>query len=343
MANKLTIGVDVGGTNLKAGLVDAAFAVVERREIETQAARGVDHVLARIAGLIGELREISGRNGAPVGAVGVGVPGPLDFARGLVFNAPNLPGWVNVPVRDRLSEACGAAILVENDANAAAYGEFVAGAGRDSQDMVLLTLGTGVGGGIVADGRVHRGAFGNAGEVGHIIVQPGGRACPCGQFGCLERYSSANAIEQRAAEAIRAGRPSRLADAMQHSGEIDAPDVAAAARAGDALAAEIWDDACRYLALACTTLQHIVNPRVVVLGGGLINAGAQLLVPVRRHLEALTWRMADDRPRVEFATLGGDAGIIGAAAIAASSERRSTPPPDSVHARSVDRFTPGAQ
>lgn len=319
MADPLTIGIDVGGTNLKAGLVGPQHAIIERREIETEAARGVDHVLARIAALILELRRAAGLRGSAVRGIGVGVPGPLDFARGLVFNAPNLPGWVNVPVRDRLSAACGAAVQVENDANAAAYGEFVAGAGRDSHDMVFLTLGTGVGGGIVADGRVHRGAFGNAGEVGHVIVQPGGRACPCGQLGCLERYSSASAIEQRTAEALRAGRDSSLAAQLRAGREIDAPDVAAAARAGDALAAEIWDDACRYLALACTTLQHIVNPRVVVLGGGLIRSGPQLLDPVRRHLAALTWKMAADCPRIELATLGGDAGVIGAAAIAADS------------------------
>lgn len=318
MADRLTIGVDVGGTNLKAGLVAAGHVVIERREIETEAARGVDHVLSRIAKLIADLRRAAEARGAAIGAIGVGVPGPLDFARGLVFNAPNLPGWVNVPVRDRLSAACGAVVVVENDANAAAYGEFVAGAGRESRDMVFLTLGTGVGGGIVADGRVHRGAFGNAGEVGHVIVQPGGRACPCGQLGCLERYSSASAIEQRAAEAVRAGRASVLTDTLRRGAAIDAPEVAAAARAGDALAAEIWDDACRYLALACTTLQHIVNPRVVVLGGGLIGAGAQLLEPVRQHLAALTWKMAEDWPRVELATLGGDAGVIGAAAIAAA-------------------------
>lgn len=306
------IGVDVGGTRIKAGVVDEQGRVHARRTLDTQADRGPDAVLDRIAGLVGELSREA--KSAPAG-VGIGVPGAVDAPRGIVRAPPNLPGWDEVFLGPRIAEMSRLPAFVDNDANAAALGEQRGGAGRGVSDMVMITLGTGVGGGIVLGGKLFRGWFGTAGELGHTIIEPGGRACGCGQRGCLEAYASAANIARQVVESIRAGEPSRCADALAQRGALDAKDVAAAAAAGDALAARIWDNACRYLAVACVNVQHMLNPRRIVLAGGLIAAGAQLLDPIRRHFQDMTWPAVDDKPEIRLAELGDDAGLVGAASL----------------------------
>lgn len=316
MPRDYTVGIDIGGTFIKAGLCDDQLAVVAREAVDTVADRGPEDAFQRIAAQIDALVRAAGVDRAAVRAIGVGVPGPLSHARGVILNAPNLPGWSGAPIRDRLSALAKLPVIVENDAKAAAFGEFTQGAGGGMRDMVMLTLGTGVGGGIVLGGKLWRGSFDNAGEIGHTIVEPGGRPCPCGQNGCLERYASASAVALRTIEAIGAGETSSLQGLAGQGRTIDAADVQQAAREGDALASRIWDETCRYLAVVCVNLQHMLNPQLIVLGGGLIQAGSHLLEPVRRHFDTYTWSMAPDSPRIELATLGGDAGILGAAALA---------------------------
>jgi glucokinase len=313
MALSTTIGVDIGGTNIKAGIVGPEGELLGRRSIETQAEHGFDHVLGRIVNLIRELVAEATALHAPTSAIGIGVPGPMSHAQGIIHSAPNMPGWVNVPLRQLIVDAVQLPTTVENDANSAAFGEFSAGAGRNTQDMVMLTLGTGIGGGVVLGGRLWRGHFDNAGEIGHMIVVPGGRPCPCGQRGCLERYASASSVGQRYDEARRVrGCVSDGAGVR----ETEAAEVSQLAIAGDASARAVWDETCYFLALAVVNIQHLFNPECVLLAGGLINAGAQLLSPVRRHFAALAWEAAPDFPRIEFATLGENAGLIGAAALA---------------------------
>lgn len=262
-----------------------------------------------MAEFVDQLVELGGIRRESILAVGLGTPGPICHAEGLIYGAPNLPGWSNVPVRDRLAAATRLRVAVENDANAAAFGEFVAGAGRDVHDLVLFTLGTGVGGGIVLDDRLWRGRFDNAAELGHIIVEREGRACPCGQRGCLERYASANAVAERYFEAHPEAE-------RQPSRRISCAEVARRAAKGDVLADRIWREACEYLAIACVDLQHVLNPELIVFGGGMAEAGGQLLDLVRDRLAALTWKIAPDRPRLALAELGNHAGIVGAAALA---------------------------
>ncbi len=316
MMGGYTIGIDLGGTNIKGGVCDADFRLVVQDEIETQADRGPEHVIARMAALVTTLIQKAGLTHGDIRGVGVGAPGPMSHAAGMIYHAPNLPGFVNVPLRDRMAELTRLPVTLENDANAAAFGEFAAGAGRDVRDMVMLTLGTGIGGGVVLGGQLWRGAFDNAGELGHSIVVPAGRPCPCGQKGCLERYSSAQAVAERAREAVQAGAPSSLRAKALAGADFDARDVLAAQAAGDALAERIWDEACYYLALAAVNIQHAFNPELIVFAGGLIRAGQALLGRVRTHFEALSWTIAPDRPRLALATLGTDAGTIGAAALA---------------------------
>jgi glucokinase len=210
---------------------------------------------------------------------------------------------------------------LENDANAAAFGEYWAGAGKGVSDLVMFTLGTGVGGGVIVDGRLLRGFFENGAELGHIIVQPRGRRCSCNQLGCLEAYSSAYFLARVAEEMIQAGEPSSLKAKVDAGQILMAEDIVAAAKAGDALATKVWDQACYYLGLAIVNMEHMTNPERVVLAGGLIAAGDFLLERVRKHAQDLTWNLLDDLPAVLFATLGNDAGFIGAAGCAWDAHR----------------------
>lgn len=316
---RFSVGIDLGGTNIKAGLVDAEHNVLRRISVETRAHEGYVRVLGRLADVATQLMVASGLERSDLVGVGLGAPGPINHADGIILAAPNMPEWVDIPVRDDLHRELDLPVVLENDANAAAYGEFVAGAGRACRHMTLLTLGTGIGGGIIAEGRILVGHFGNAGEIGHLIVQPGGRACPCGQKGCLERYASAQAVAERYSEALAAESrpaPTGAADDL----EITSQKVLRAAQQGDPIAAQVWDECCSYLALGCVAIQHLLNPQRIVLSGGLMNVGELLLGPVRRHFEATTWNAARDGPEILPASLGNDAGIIGAAALTRDSD-----------------------
>jgi glucokinase len=185
----------------------------------------------------------------------------------------------------------------------------------------MFTLGTGVGGGVITEGRLLRGYFENGAELGHMLVQPGGRRCSCGQPGCLEAYSSAYFLARRAEEFIAEGRKSTLKKYMAGGQIIMAEHVVAEAKAGDELAQQVWNEACYYLAVACVTMQHVVNPQRVVMAGGLIAAGDFLLAPIRKYFSELTWKLLDDYPEIIFATLGNDAGFIGAAGCAWQADR----------------------
>ena len=325
MTARCTIGIDLGGTNIKGGVLDASGTLVHRCSIETQAERGFEHVFARLVRLVEDLIRDAGLAKSDVAAIGYGTPGPLSHKKGIVYASANLPGWKNIRLRERFSAATGLPVTLDNDANVAAFGEFVAGAGRGVRDMVMLTLGTGIGGGVIVNGELVRGALENAAEIGHMIAVPDGRACPCGQRGCLERYGSANAVAERLVEAVQAGENSSLKAGLEAGETITSVEVAQAARAGDPLAARIWDETCYYLAIGCVSLQHVLNPARVLLAGGLIGAGEQLLGPVREHFHRQTWRLAEDFPQIELATLGGDAGIIGAAALARSEHAKESP------------------
>ena len=316
MPGRYAIGIDLGGTNIKGGIIDARRRLLVSDSVATEADRGVEHVFKRMVALAERLMKRRRLRRSDMVGIGVGAPGPMSHAKGLIYFAPNLPGWQNVPLRDMFHDATGVPVTLENDANSAAFGEFVAGAGRKVRSLIMLTLGTGLGGGVVLDDRLRRGEFDNAGEIGHTIVVPNGRPCPCGQRGCLERYSSANAVGERLVEAVQAGAPSSLAPRVAAGKPVTSRDVLAAMNAGDELAARIWDETCFYLGVACVNLQHAFNVPLVVLAGGLIHAGRKLLAPITQHFRLQSWRIAKDHPRIAFAELGTDAGLIGAAALA---------------------------
>jgi glucokinase len=327
MNERLAVGIDLGGTNLKAALVDREGRVVAEISCPTQAEQGPDHVIDRIVTLAAELSDRAGVNHSEIVGAGIGSPGPMNLEKGTIIKAANLPGWKNVPLRDRLRERLNCRVILENDANAAAYGEYWVGAGRDNPDFVLLTLGTGVGCGVVLNGEILHGHFDNAAELGHMIVVLNGLECPCGQRGCLEQYASASAVTRRVADAIRAassvGCVPDAPSSLPQTPAIDARIVAEHAARGDPLCCKVWDEACLYLAIACITIQHAYNPATVALGGGMSEAGDFLIEPVRQHLRAQRWNLHDDVPQVVRATLGLDAGVIGAAGLVHGEPRRS--------------------
>ncbi len=312
MKRRFTCGIDLGGTDIKSGLADRDLNIVARNVVPTGADRGPEAVIETMLDSVRTWIDTE-----EVLAVGVGSPGPLSPSRGVVLKSVNLPGWINIDIKQAVAEATGLPVVVDNDANVAAYGEYAWVREQDPSDLVLLTLGTGVGSGAVIGGRIFHGHHENASEWGHTIVVPDGEPCKCGQRGCLEQYASASNISRRLRDAIRQGANSSL-EAMISSGKTpSAHDVERAAQSGDELAARIWDEACYYLALACVNIQHALNPRRIVLGGGMSRAGDILLKPVRTHYQKLRWTQYDgDAPEIGLAHLTNDAGIIGAAALA---------------------------
>ncbi len=307
------IGIDVGGTDIKGGLVSAAGQIVDQATIATEASGGVDHVIARIVQLIEQFRGLARSRSLEVDTVGLGIPGTLSRSRGVVIAPPNLAGWRNVPVVERVQSLTGLRVMLDNDADCAALGEFVCGAGRGVRDLVLLTLGTGIGAGIILAGRPWHGATEGAGELGHTIVQVGGRPCHCGQLGCLEAYASAGSTAARAAEGIAAGEKSSMKAVLDRGETIEAQHVVEAFAAGDALAKVVWGETCRYLAAGCISIHHALNPQRIVLAGGMSAAEDQLLGPVVEAIESMRSKMLGPAPDVRLAELGNDAGLIGAA------------------------------
>jgi glucokinase len=310
------IGLDLGGTNIKSGVVDDRGQIVAKLSRPTRPETGPDGVLASMVDAAREAADAAKIPLAQIAGVGIGCPGPLDFQKGLVKAAPNLPGWDHVPVRDHIARALGRPAVLENDANAAAFGEFWVGAGRDVQDMVMLTLGTGVGSGLVVEGKIIHGADGLGGEAGHLIVQPNGRRCGCGQRGCLEQYASASSVPRRALDAMAAGRRTILKPTRADGAEIDAQDVFAAAQQGDELALGIVEETAFYLGIGCVNLCRLLDPQMIVFAGGMIHAGEFLFDRVRRVFGEHSWTITDNHVQIVPAKLGSDAGLIGAAAVA---------------------------
>jgi glucokinase len=315
------IGIDLGGTFIKFGLLDEDGKTGGALQRSTPGG-GAEGVIAQMADGAKRLVESAGLRLGDIVAIGVGAPGPADLSAGIILAMPNIPGMENVPLSRRLTEALHLPVYLENDANAAAYGEYCYGVGKGGRNMVLLTLGTGVGSGVIVEGRVLRGSHDLGGEIGHMVVQVDGEPCACGQRGCLERYSSATSMARRAQQMIEGGRASELAAVLRRKGALDAADINTARKAGDALAAEVWNEGAFYLAVACVNVCRVLDPERIVLAGGLTAAGDDLLAPVTEHFRRLHWSLAPPRTQIVLSTLGAEAGVIGAAALAWQASRQ---------------------
>lgn len=309
------VGVDLGGTKIRTALATLDGEVRAEVEVPTGAAAGYTRVLERIAGTIEEVRREAGFPGKPL-RVGLGVPGPLNPAKGVVHVAPNL-GWRHVRVGADLEVLVGAPVLLENDANLAALGELVYGAGKGVQDMVYITVSTGIGGGLILGGRLYRGAGYGAGEIGHITLLPDGPLCSCGNRGCLEALASGTAVARQARELIgRGGGRGILTLAGGVIEAVTAKIVAEAARQGDGEAKALFDKAARWLGIGIAAVVNLLNPAVVVLGGGMMKSAALFWGKLEEEVTARTLPGTREVLRLKVAELGGRSGVLGAVAYA---------------------------
>ncbi len=309
----LSVGIDVGGTKIAGGVVDERGAILSTARRESPATDS-DAIEQSIEDLVDELRAQH-----EVTCVGVGAAGFVDSRRSTVMFAPNL-AWRDEPLRAHLEKRIALPVVIENDANAAAWGEFTFGAAHDVSDSLLVTVGTGVGGGIVLNGELHRGAFGVAAEIGHMRVVPDGRICGCGNRGCWEQYASGNALVRETRHAAREGSLIARSLLDRAGGDVEAitgPLITEAARDGDDFAREQLDALGRWLGEGIASLAAVLDPAVVVIGGGVSEAGDLLLTSVRAAFRAnLTGRHYRPELEIRAATLGNKAGMIGAADLA---------------------------
>ena len=313
------VAIDLGGTKIRAAVVDAAGRILGEDRRPTLADEGQAAVLDRMAESAHRAIALSGLAHGDLVAVGVSAPGPCDFDRGVLLQPPNLPGWEAVPLGTLIQERLGLPAVLENDANAAALGELRLGAGQGARHLIYLTVSTGIGGGLILDGRIYHGAGGAAGEVGHVTVDEQGPLHSCGMRGCLEVMASGTAMGRLGQEAADAGRSAALARAAAR-GEVTAVDVHEAADAGDPAAIEIVAAAAHYLGVGLAGFINIFNPHAIVIGGGVAMAmGAQLLDPAFALARSRAFKLPARSVRFRTAALEGRAEALGVAILARES------------------------
>jgi glucokinase len=314
LASDLSIGVDVGGTKVLGGVVDPQgnILVRSRRDTPRQGGSALTETIAEV------IRELLATH--PVETVGISAAGFVSSDRKTMLATPNISGWNGVDLQKEISDLVGLAVVIENDANSAAWGEAKHGAGRGEADLMMLTVGTGIGGGIVVDGHLYRGAYGVAAEFGHVRVVPEGHLCGCGARGCFEQYASGNALMRHAREAINASPDAAHNLLARGDGTLQGlsgKHITEAARDGDMVALAAFNTTAQYLGAGIATLSMILDPACVVIGGGVIDAGEILLAPTRVALERyMPFVGKHPSPRVIAAELGNDAGLVGVADLA---------------------------
>ena len=324
------VGVDVGGTNIKIGLVDDLGQTLVYRRIPTQSGEGPEEATRRMGETVRDMVAEAGLTLPYIARVGLGTPGSMDVASGLLINPHNLPGWHDFPIRDQLIEHAGLPVTYANDANAAAYGEFWVGSGRDFHSLVLLTLGTGVGCGIIIGDLTIVGEHSHGAESGHMIIdcREDARPCGCGGSGHLESYASATAVVKRTEEGLAEGRKSSLTERMKQGAALTPLLVADEAERGDSFALEIVMETARYLGVGIVSLMHTIDPSGVLLGGAMTfgghksDLGRRFLARVQDEVRRLALPVPAAETVIEFASLGADAGYIGAAGMARLEYRR---------------------
>jgi len=302
--SKYNLAIDLGGTKITAAVADESGKIIFRKTIATEAHKGKKAVLDNLIGLAHDTVKESKIKLSQIVKIGIGAPGPVIPSEGAVIDPPNLPGWDKVPLRDILQEEFGKPVIVENDANAAAVAENLFGAGKGSLNMIYVTVSTGIGGGIIINGKLYNGARGTAGEVGHMIVKDMGNLCSCGARGCLEAMASGTALGKMGEKIFNR--------------KIDAVEIEKLALSGDKRAQELINIVAHYLGVGISNLVNILNPEVVVIGGGMSNLGNLLLEPVRRFVKDNALVIPAGNVKIVKAKFGKEAGIQGAIALCRS-------------------------
>jgi glucokinase len=315
LTNQWIVGVDLGGTTTKLAFINMDGEIVHKWEIQTDNSNKGKNITTNIAKTIEEKLNELGQSKNNLLGIGMGAPGPINYETGVILNVVNL-GWEdNYPLKDRLEAATSLPVLIENDANCAALGEMWNGAGKGAKDLVCVTLGTGVGGGVIAAGNIVQGINGAAGEIGHITAIPsGGALCNCGKTGCLETVASATGIVRLATEKLEKSDASGLLkQRLTETGKIGAKDVFDSARDGDVVAIKVLKEVTYHLGFVLAGIANTLNPGKIVLGGGVSKAGDILLDLVKENFGKFAFSAVRESTELTQATLGNDAGVIGAA------------------------------
>ena len=316
-SDPLALGIDLGGSKILTAVVNAQGQMFSRDHSATPAAEGQEAVIKSILKSVDRALDQASIAASDLGAIGLGAPGILSPETGIIFASPNLPGWRDVPLRDIIEKKLGKKTFVMNDANAAALGELYFGAGRGARNFICITIGTGIGGGIVIDGKIYTGAFGAAGEVGHMTIDNNGPLCKCGNTGCWETLASGTALLREAKHQIEEGASTSILDcAGGDMGKVTPKIIHTAAKQGDNLARELITQTGYYLGVGLANLINIFNPELIVIGGGLSNIGDMLLVPAFKTAKVRAYREAYQAVRFVPTELGQNSGVFGAAAFA---------------------------
>ncbi len=317
------LAIDLGGTKIIAAIISNKGQVVAKEYYLTLADEGPQSVINRILSAVDSLLNSKGIGSSQLDSISIAAAGAIDFEKGLVTSSPNLPGWHNIPLRDIIKEKYGINTFLINDANAAALGEHHFGAGRGVNNLIYLTVSTGIGGGIIINGKLYSGLYGSAGEIGHMTIDVNGPRCSCGNIGCLEVLASGTAVAREAIKRISQGESSSLTEIMEGKIEdITAEKVSVAAQGGDSLALEVISKAATYLGVGMVNLVNIFNPEMIIVGGGMAKMGNLLLNPARQVVRERAFQLSAQAVRIVPAQLGDDAGALGAAVFAFQQRKR---------------------
>jgi glucokinase len=309
---QLIAGIDIGGTKIAVALATPVCEIVTKHNFPTRVSDGAIKIIERT---LDELESLIEQEQAELLKIGIACAGPLDVQRGLILSSPNLPGWDEFPIVEIIRRRMKVPVILENDANAAALAEQRFGAGKAFKNLVYVTISTGIGGGIIADGKLIQGLTGNAGEIGHITVMPNGLQCGCGARGCLEAVCSGTGIARRFVEKIQNGASSTVVEKVPNTEQITAKHIAEAAAEGDKLAAAIWDETIFYLSVGLGNVIVMFEPEAIILGGGVSLTGELLLRPLRRQIQNHLKIFRVDDIQILQAGLGAESGIYGALAL----------------------------
>jgi glucokinase len=308
---KMIVGVDIGGSKINAILADPSGNILKQELKDTLAREGPDKVITRVIGCIKQVA-----SGSDIAGIGIGAAGACDVAKGIITFSPNLPGWHNIPLKDILQREFDPPIYLENDATAAALGEYYFGGAVGTANLVYLCVGTGIGGGFIMDGQLYHGASGSAGEIGHMTIDINGPRCSCGNIGCWETFASGTALARQAVKQIKAGTQTSILNfADGELQKVSAQRVFLAAQEGDPLANELISQTGYYLGVGLVSIVNIFNPHLILIGGGLSRMGRLLLEPATKVVSERAYQLPAAAVRIELARLGADAEALGGVAL----------------------------